>query len=270
MRVIVTRPAEECRKWVDALAQAGFDAQALPLITVAAPADSAAVVAVWQRLAEFDAVMFVSGNAVTHFFALKPPLAPVFTAQAAIKTRAKTRALVTGPGSLAALRAVGVDPACIDAPDTQAGQFDSEALWAVMAHRVVPGYRVLIVRGMGDASMAPDVGDGVGRNWFAQQVTEAGGHVEFVVAYQRCQPDWSDQTLALARQAVQDGSVWLFSSSEAIANLVRAVPEALWHQGRAVATHGRIAQAARAAGFAVVCESRPTMVDLVASIESLQ
>jgi uroporphyrinogen-III synthase len=42
-----------------------------------------------------------------------------------------------------------------------------------------------------------------------------------------------------------------------------------WHRARAVATHPRIAQAARAAGFSQVCEARPEMAALVASIESL-
>jgi len=266
MRVIVTRPAQECGKWVDALRQAGFDAQALPLIAVKPAPDLSAVVMAWERVADFDAVMFVSANAVAQFFALKPALAPVFIAQEAIKIRA----FVTGPGSLAALLQAGVEPVCIDAPNAQTGQFDSEALWAVVAHRVVPGYRVLIVRGMGDASMAPDVGDGVGRNWFASQVIAAGGSVEFVVAYQRCQPDWVESARALAHQAALDGSVWLFSSSEAIANLVAVLPGESWQQARAVVTHGRIGQAARAAGFAVVCESRPLLADLVASIESLQ
>lgn len=266
MHVIVTRPAQECGKWVDALVQAGLDAQALPLIAVGPPPDPAAVAAAWARIASFDAVMFVSGNAVAQFFASKPAVASVFIRHAAIKTRA----FVTGPGSLAALRQAGVDAAWIDAPDTQAGQFDSEALWAVVAPRVVPGYRVLIVRGMGDASMEPDVGGGVGRNWFANQVLAAGGTVEFLVAYQRCQPDWSAPDRQRVRQAAQDGSVWLFSSSEAIANLRSAFPDVAWHQARAVTTHARIAQAARAAGFAVVCESRPVLADLVASIESLQ
>lgn len=266
MRVIVTRPASECGKWVDALVQSGLNAQALPLIAVGPPPDPAAVRAAWARIASFDAVMFVSGNAVSHFFALKPAFAPVFSAQEAIKTRA----FVTGPGSLAALRQAGVEAACIDAPDTQAGQFDSEALWAVVAPRVVPGYRVLIVRGMGDASMDPDVGGGVGRNWFSSQVQAAGGVVEFVVAYQRCQPDWSASDRQQVHQAACDGSVWLFSSSEAIANLQSAFPDVSWAQARAVATHVRIAQAARAAGFSVVCESRPVLADLVASIESMQ
>ncbi len=266
MRVIVTRPVQDSAKWVDALAQAGFDTQALPLIAVGPAPDSEAVRAAWARIASFDAVMFVSGNAVAHFFALKPASALVFAGQAAIKTRA----FVPGLGSLDALRQVGVNAACIDAPDAQAGQFDSEALWAVVAHRVVPGYRVLIVRGTGDARMAPDVGSGVGRNWFAKQVESVGGSVEFVVAYQRCVPHWSEAEVALARTAASDGSVWLFSSSEAVANLVAAFPDAPWHQARAVATHVRIAQAARAAGFAVVCESRPTLDALVFSIESLQ
>jgi uroporphyrinogen-III synthase len=61
----------------------------------------------------------------------------------------------------------------------------------------------------------------------------------------------------------------LFSSSEAIGNLVQAVPQQSWKQAKALATHPRIAQAARKAGFAVVCESRPTLADVVASIESM-
>lgn len=265
MRVIVTRPAAECAKWVDALAQAGFPCEALPLIAVGPAPDPDAVRAAWARIDSFDAVMFVSGNAVANFFALKPGSALVFTAQAAIKTRA----FVIGPGSQAALQQAGVDAAFIDAPDLQSGQFDSEALWAVVGPRVVPGFRVLVVRGMGDASMAADVGDGAGRNWFANHVKAAGGQVEFVVAYQRCVPQWTDAQANLARTAASDGSVWLLSSSEALANLVAAFPDAPWHQARAIVTHARIAQAARAAGFDVVCESRPTLDALVASIESL-
>ena len=128
---------------------------------------------------------------------------------------------------------------------------------------------MLIVRGMGDASMDADVAGGVGRNWFASQVQAAGGVVQFLVAYQRCQPDWSAPDRQLVLDASHDGTVWLFSSSEAIANLLSAFPDVVWTQARAVATHPRIAQAARAAGFAVVCESRPVLADLVASIESL-
>jgi uroporphyrinogen-III synthase len=225
----------------------------------------------------FDAVMFVSGNAVDYFFASKPEESAggaVFTSHSAIKSRAheaefhETRAFVTGPGSFAALQRAGVAAQLIDAPDLQAGSFDSEALWAVVRERVHSGYRLLIVRGGDSASSAGDAG--LGRDWFAAQATAAGASVEFVVAYQRACPRFSAPERALAQAAAVDGSVWLFSSSQAIANLVLACPEQSWQQAKAVATHPRIAQAAQDAGFAVVCESRPTVDALLASIESIQ
>jgi uroporphyrinogen-III synthase len=70
-------------------------------------------------------------------------------------------------------------------------------------------------------------------------------------------------------QAAIDGSVWLFSSSEAIANLQALLPQQSWSQARAIATHARIGQAAKNAGFSVVCESRPVLASVVASIESM-
>jgi len=263
-RVIVTRPRQEARKWVDALAGAGYDAVALPLIEVSAAPDAKAVRAQWAQLHTYDAVMFVSGNAVDYFFEQNTTAAPVFTAQAAIKIRA----MVTGPGSFSALLRAYADPAFIDAPKLQAGQYDSEALWAVVQSQVKPGYRVLIVRGASSLAMPTD--EGHGRDWFAKQVTAAGGQVEFVVAYQRRGPDMTEHDRALVSQSAVDGSVWLFSSSEAITNLVAACPDQSWRHARALVTHPRIAQVAREAGFSVVCESRPQLDCLMASIESMQ
>jgi uroporphyrinogen-III synthase len=269
MRVIVTRPKNEARQWVDTLSQAGYDAQALSLIGVLPAPDPAAVAATWQRLNTFDAVMFVSGNAVDHFFALKPALAPEFTEDDATELRA----FVTGPGSFSALKRAQVDVQRIDMPDRDAGQFDSEALWQVVAHRVQPGYRVLIVRGTGSSGSVDahtqELPDGAGRDWFADQVRAAGGTVEFVVSYQRRAPELLASEREVACQSATDGTVWLFSSSEAIGNLVAACPDQDWAQAKAVVTHSRIAQAAHAAGFSVVCESRPTLAALMASIESL-
>jgi uroporphyrinogen-III synthase len=263
MRVVLTRPEREASSWLVALTQAGMDAVALPLIVVAGAPDVAAVQNAWLRLDQFDALMFVSGNAVDYFFQQKPSVAPDWPAQAAIKTRA----FVTGPGSRAALLRQGVGASRIDAPSAEAGQFDSEALWTLVSARVVPGYQVLIVRGAGPVHGS---GDGAGRDWFARQVQSRGGLVEFVVAYQRSSPAWTPAELELAHLAANDDSVWLFSSSEAIANLRTLMPDQSWRQARAVATHPRIAQAAHEAGFGVVCESRPLLGDVVASIESLQ
>jgi uroporphyrinogen-III synthase len=122
---------------------------------------------------------------------------------------------------------------------------------------------VLIVRG-GDAK-----GQGAGRDWLAEQLRDAGAKVDDVVAYRRIRPVWTAAQEALARRWVDDGSIWLFSSSEAVANLVASLPGQSFGQARAVATHPRIAQAAREAGFGCVLKTRPTLDDVVASIESL-
>jgi uroporphyrinogen-III synthase len=263
-RVIITRPRREADKWVVQLTHAGFEAVTLPLIVVARAPHSQALAQVWGRLHTFDAVMFVSGNAVDYFFASKPPKSPVFTVLGAIKTRV----FVTGPGSLMALQRAHVPPQCIDAPDMGAGLFDSEALWAVVRDQIRAGYRLLVVRGVGGAWTSGDTGQG--RDWFAAQAQGAGASVEFVVAYQRLCPELSPGQLVLAQTAAKDGSVWLFSSSEAIVNLVHSCPEQTWAQAKAVVTHPRIGLVARQAGFGVVCESRPTLNTLIASIESMQ
>ncbi|OIQ67941.1 bifunctional uroporphyrinogen-III synthetase/uroporphyrin-III C-methyltransferase [mine drainage metagenome] len=110
---------------------------------------------------------------------------------------------------------------------------------------------------------------GVGRDSLAQRLQQAGAHVEFVVAYQRGAPVWGEAQRVLACSAASDGSVWLFSSAEALAHLHRLLPDQSWRAARAVATHPRIAQAARELGFGVVVPSRATPEDVAASIESM-
>lgn len=262
MRVLVTRPQREAQKLVDALASLGFVAMAMPLIAVIGPPEPQALVQVWNRLTGFDAVMFVSGNAVEHFFASRPDDSLFFTS----RSPKALRAFVTGPGSQSALRKAGVAAQWVDAPHAQEDQFDSEALWKVVQAQVKSGFRLLIVRG----AESNDPAQSAGRDWLASRVMEAGGEVEFVVAYQRQLPTWTAERGALAAQAASDGSIWLFSSSQAIRNLAALCPDQTWSQARAIVTHSRIAHTALALGFGDVLESRPSIPALVASIESRQ
>lgn len=264
MRVIVTRPLKDGGKWMDALTAAGFDTVSLPLMEVSGPVDRGAVVSAWNRIGQFDALMFVSGNAVEHFFALKPLLSPVFTASDA----SKIRAFVTGPGSAAALYNAQVPLHRIDMPSAEGALFDSEALWAVVKPQVLPGFRVLIVRGTVNGIVEDEKGSG--RDWFARQVEQSGGTVEFVVAYQRGAPVWGPLQRSLAQECATDGSVWIFSSSESVAHLMALCPGQDWLQARAVVTHPRIGRAASAAGFGTVLESNSPVDALISSIESLR
>jgi len=263
-RVIVTRPAREASRWIGALRAEGLDARALPLIAIEPVEDArarAALLRARRDVAICDAAMFVSAAAVEHFFAPPPPGAGVVPGDA--NAPDCRRCWATGPGTTRALRQAGVDEARIDAPSEMAASFDSEALWARVRGQVGSGTRVLIVRG-GDARARP-----TGRDWLAREIEGAGGHVDTVVAYRRLEPRLDDGARDLATAASRDGSIWLFSSSEALAHLRGLLPAVDWHAARAVATHERIAQAAREAGFGRVGLASPRLADLVASIESL-
>jgi len=257
MRVVVTRPQREAQEWVRSLSAAGLQALALPMIDIRPAPDPAPLRQAWRHLADYRALMFVSANAVDGFFAAKPAADASFS----------TRAWATGPGTVAALRRAALAPQFIDAPSPQSAQFDSDALWQVVAGQVRPSDRVLIVRGADE--QAAHAFEGVGRDWLAQRIQEAGGQVDFVVSYQRARTRLDAAQIGLALEAASDGSIWLFSSSEAITHLCACLPQQDWSRARALATHPRIAAAARRAGFAVVHESRPSLADVMASIESM-
>lgn len=270
MRVIVTRPETDAQAWLDAIQKAGHEAIYLPLIEIGPAPDAQAVALAWQQWPRWQAVMFVSAQAVRMFFAQRP-------------MQAGPRFWATGPGTRQALIEAGVPANCIDGPNEDSAQFDSEALWQVVSPSLKKQVPVLIVRGNEDASDSnapttahvnpsnnqPANPQGVGRDWLAQQIIHAGASVEFVVAYSRRPPTWSAPQLNIAKQAASDGSVWCFSSSQAVLHLQAQLPNVQWNKTCCVATHARIAQTARNVGFVKVVQTRPVLSDVLASLESL-
>jgi len=228
-------------------------------------------------------VMFVSAQAVRMFFAQRP-------------MQAGPRFWATGPGTRLALIEAGVATHDIDAPNADSVQFDSEALWQVVSPSLKKQVPVLIVRGNEDALISdpplnanvnpnlntspnsnssssssnkqPVNPQGVGRDWLAQQIIQAGASVEFVVAYSRRPPQWSAPQLEIAKQAAFDGSVWCLSSSQAVLHLQAQLPNVQWNKACCVVTHARIAQTARDVGFVHVVQTRPVLSDVLASLES--
>lgn len=229
-QVIVTRPAPQALPWVERLHALGVAAAALPLIGIGPAADAAPLHTAWAGLPGYTLVMFVSANAVSHFFAARP---------AAAGWPAALLAGATGPGTSAALRAAGLDEAQIVEPPADAPSFDSEALWARLAGRDWAGRSVLVVRGED------------GRDWLADTLRERGAALVFVVAYRRLPPTLDAAGRALLNDALACPRefVWHFSSSEAVAHLRTLAPAADWRPARALASHPRIVEAARAAGF---------------------
>lgn len=285
-QVLVTRPQPEAARWVQGLQAQGVAAQALPLLEIA-PANAppqrqalAQALADWQA-GRWRAVMFVSPNAVRYFF--EQNQAQTLTQQALLAL--KTRVWAPGPGTAQALYAQGWPAAVVDAPSTQAAaQFDSEALWPLVRPQLRPGDAVLIVRGMtaqaaspADHDQAANPTDGHGRDWLAQRLRSAGVQVQFAVVYQRQAPYWQAGDYALARQAALASPsnaagvpawLWLLSSAEALGHLPQLLPGQSWAQAHALATHPRIAEAARALGFGQVHTCRPSLAEVAASIKS--
>jgi uroporphyrinogen-III synthase len=268
-RLIVTRPAAEATGWVDALRAQGWPAQALPLIHIAEPQEAGTAQALHHaraHWADMDALMFVSGAAVSYFFARD--LAPV------PPDGSRTRFWAPGPGTARllaqALARLGLPADRIDAPPADAAQFDSESLWPVVAPQVQAGRRIGVVRGVSvDAAAAqPAQPAGTGRDWLIRQCEAAGALVQACVAYERRAPDWTAEARALLQQARAAGSVWLFSSSEALDHLEAAEPAGGWSEAAALVTHPRIATRARAAGFGHVAETRPALPDVLRALES--
>lgn len=233
MLLIVTRPRAQAAAWVRELQALGQAAAALPLIDIAPPDDPVPLQRAWQALPGLELAMFVSANAVEHFFAAAPP---------GTGWPDGVRAGSTGPGTSAALRRAGVPEAWLVEPAADAPAFDSEALWARLSGRDWSGRRVLVVRGED------------GRDWLAETLRARGASVDFVAAYRRLPPACGDAERALlqAALAAPQAHLWHFSSSEAVARLRELAPAADWSRSAALASHPRIEAAARAAGFGQV------------------
>lgn len=250
-RLILTRPRAQAEDWVQRLAALGVRTEVLPLLEIA-PLDPAPARQAWERLADpqgLALLMFVSPNAVQHFFAARPD---------GLAWPAQTLAATVGPGSAQALLAHGVPAACLRQPPSDAPSLDSEHLWPILATDDWSGRRVLLVRGDG------------GREWLADRLRDAGASVEAVSVYRRQAPRWTAQEQTLLDDALRapQAYVWLFSSAEAIDHLpALAAPGADWSRSRAIATHERIAERARRLGVGHVVLTRP---DAAAIARALQ
>ena len=239
--LLVVRPRAQAQAWVDDLAALGVAARALPLIAILPAPEPRRVADAFAAVAASPSepvLVFVSPNAVHGFF----------DAAGASSWPANARAAATGPGTVAALRERGVPLERIVAPAGDAPQFDSEALWALLAAWPWAGRPAWIVRGNG------------GRDWLGDQLRAAGADVRVLQAYGRAPPALADGERALLDAALAEPArwTWMFSSSEAIDNLQALAPGARWEAGRALASHPRIAERARRLGFGAVTIVAPS------------
>ena len=257
--LVVTRPQPDASLWVQQLNAAGVEAVALPMMEIGpskSPQAFAAVTQALQQLECYRALMFVSVNAVRHFFA-----------QLRLHNLTLGREhqfWSPGPGTSKALLAEGIHASSLIQPAEDAPQFDSDTLWLEAQKHIAAGDKVLIVRG-GDGTQST----GHGRQWLTEQLQRCGVQVDFAPIYERHPPANTHQLQQHIESLHQQHAAWLFSSSECIQNLLKCSPHRSWSAHTALVTHPRIALQATQAGFGNIVETLPTVQAIAGSIKSL-
>ena len=264
---IITRPQPDNQAWVEQLTALGHKALGLPLMEIRPSTSTAAQATLAQVLPpsadwlDYQALMFVSVNAVRYFFA-HPSVQAQRPALEAALAQGRLRCWSPGPGTSAALQQAGIPAEAIDAPRAQAAQFESETLWEVVAPQVqahamqvqtgqTPAQAVLIVRGTD------------GRAWLAEQLQTHNVPALFAPIYERCPPQADTAWQAQLAQCRASAGLWVFSSGECVQNLAALAPTTDWNGQCAIATHPRIAQQVQALGFTQIQVCRPALEDLL-------
>lgn len=190
--VVITRPAHQAGNLCRLIEAAGGQVILFPALAIAAPKDPQAVLAVLQRLAQFDLAVFISPNAVDYGlrYAAQVGGMPIHLQIAAV-----------GAGTARALHAAGHPPTLVPEHD-----FNSEALLALAALQQVAGKKVVIFRGEG------------GREHLADTLRSRGAQVEYVQVYRREKPP-VDRTVLLDAWARNGISAIVVTSNESLQNL---------------------------------------------------
>ena len=259
-RLILTRVASAADAPAEAMPSSVWQRVHWPLIAIEPVTDATTVQHLqqaWRDWSQWQAVMFVSAAAAQHFFSHRP----------VGHDWADRKAWCTGPGTAKALSQLGVPAACLVHPKASDPQWDSEALWQRVEPQLLPGVPVLRIRGREHLTTPVQ---GQGRDWLSDQLAARDVPVHSLAAYERRAPRWTPTQTEQARQALTDGSVWWFTSSQAVEHLQALLPGASMAQARAVTTHARIAKACRDGGWGQVLCSAPDEASVLKSIESFE
>lgn len=236
--VLVTRPVRQAAGLVRALSAVDATAIVFPAIVILPPRDTASLARVHAALATYDIAIFVSANAAEYGV---PPAGtwPV-----------TLRVLATGPGTAAALAAVGLADAQVPATT-----YDSEGLLALPELAAASGKRIVIFRGEG------------GRDHLAQTLRERGAHVDYAECYRRAPPASGAEGLVEAILAGRIQATTL-TSREALDNLCDLLPAPARERlasAPVFVPHPAIVGHARALGFSAVATG-PGDAGLVAGL----
>lgn len=199
--VVLTRPQGRNEPLARALSDDGIEALCAPVLsieTIVAPSSL-------PLPAHYDLVVFVSGNAVTHYVKQLTQAGHTLDAW-------PRRGLIGAVGTATAQAFMQTVPA-VNAQILKPAQGeaqDSEALWQILQPRLPEVGKALIVRGQD------------GREWLGEQLAAAGVQVTRHASYQRCSTAWSDEHVRAMREAAQSGRhiICLLTSAHGVQSFV--------------------------------------------------
>lgn len=227
LHVVVTRPSHQAQNFVRLLQAAGATPILYPTMAIAPPADPVAMQAGLAQLAEYDAVIFISANAVEHAWA----------ALSAGQRQSLRRKVV---GAIGAATARTLQHYGITVAWQPTGGYTSEDFLALPAVQAVAGMRILVVRGQG------------GREQLAAALRQRGAHVDYVEVYRRVPPPLP--TISLQDQYEKgELDIIAITSQEGLANLRNLLQDPPWLKRLPLLVGSqRLAAMARQDGFTTV------------------
>ncbi len=227
--VLVTRPVMPASRTAQRLAALGATPYVFPTIIIEAPNDPRSLEDALANLARYHAAIFVSPSAVE--MTISPfGASPILLPEA-------LRVFAPGPGTAEELQLRGVEAVAMPTD-----RFDSEGLLALpeLQASAIKGKRIAIFRGND------------GRELLRETLLERGALVEAITAYRRRAPTTSPTGLIELLQQKKINAISAMSS-DAVQNLVALIPSKegfnLLFDLALYASHPRIAETAKAAGF---------------------
>ena len=226
--IVVTRPAHQSAHLAELIRAAGGIAILFPVIEIFEMDDLRPLLALIERLDEFDLAIFISPNAVNKAMNL-------IKARRALPPHLKLAAI--GRSSVQELRHFGLTGVI-----TPTARFDSEALLELPVLQDVAAKRIVIFRGDG------------GRELLGNTLTARGAAIEYAECYRRGRSrlDAAPLLKAWARNELHAVTVTSREGLHNLFDLVGKVGQSWLKKTPLFVPHPRIEQAARELGLASV------------------
>jgi uroporphyrinogen-III synthase len=231
--IVVTRPERQAGTLAKLILEAGGTPVLFPVIEILDVEDTSPLVALIERLSDFDIAIFISPNAVEKAMNL-------IASHGGFPS--SVRVATVGKGSATLLRRLGI--ANVIAPS---GRFDSEALLELPEMNAVAGSRIVIFRGDG------------GRDLLGDTLVARGATVEYAECYRRSKPG-VDASLLFDLWMREELAGMVITSSEGLRNLLDLVGptgRSRLKETLLFVPHARVAQTARALGLSQVVLTGP-------------